>query len=61
MTKIYKHENGYSAMLYSKSSMSIFYDTTEILHTDFRNVETDKEIMKLLSDIPKLNIVRYPD
>ena len=56
MSKVreYKHNNGYSARLYGKSSMSIFFDGKEVLHTGFRNVNTETEVMEILEDYPNL-------
>ena len=49
----YTHENGYSAVLYGTSSMSILKDEKEVLHTGFRGVNTEKEVMKLLESMPE--------
>ena len=49
----YKHKNGYSAKLYGVSSMVIYRDGKEILHTGFRNVNTEEEVMKFLDDFPR--------
>jgi hypothetical protein len=53
MIKEYTHPNGYSARLYGKSSLSIFFEGKEISHTGFRNVNTEKEVMDLLAEQPK--------
>ena len=50
----YTHENGYSATLYGDTSLSIDYGGREVLHTEFRNVETEDEVMNLLEHIPDL-------
>ena len=50
----YAHENGYSATLYGDTSLSIDYGGREVLHTGFRNVETEDEVMNLLEHIPDL-------
>ena len=47
-----KHENGYYGCLYGKSSMSIFKDNKEVLHTGFRNINTPDELYEILSEIP---------
>ena len=47
-----EHENGYYGCLYGKSSMSIFKDNEEVLHTGFRNVNTPDELYKILSEMP---------
>ena len=52
MTKEYKHKNGYSARLYGKSSMCIYFNGKEVLHTGFRNVNTEDEVMELLEEQP---------
>jgi hypothetical protein len=49
---VYTHENGYSAVLYGTSSMSIMKDGKEVLHTGFRAANTGKEVMNLLANIP---------
>ena len=47
-----EHENGYYGCLYGKSSMSIFKDNKEVLHTGFRNINTPDELYKQLSEMP---------
>ena len=55
MSRLYKHENGYSAKLYGKSSMSIFApDGKERMHTGFRACNTEKEVMEVLENMPKM-------
>lgn len=51
--EIYEHENGYSAKLYGKSSMSVYFNGEEVLHTGFRNVNTEDEVMNMLGGMPK--------
>lgn len=51
--KTIHHPNGYSAKLYGKSSMSIYFKGKEVLHTGFRNVNTEDEVMELLEGMPK--------
>ena len=46
--KEYKHPNGYSAKLYGKSSISVFYEGREVLHSGFRNANTEAEVMEVL-------------
>ena len=53
MTKEYKHKNGYNARLYGKSSLRICFNGKEILHTGFRNVNTEDEVMELLEGMPE--------
>ena len=50
--EIYKHENGYTARLYGKSSLSVYFKGKEILHTYDRNVHTADEVMEMLEDMP---------
>lgn len=50
----YKHPNGYSAVLYGDSSMSVYHEGKEVLHTGFRNINTEKEVLRMLKDMPKL-------
>lgn len=47
-----KHENGYYGCLYGKSSMSIFKDNKDVLHTGFRNINTPDELYEILSEMP---------
>lgn len=54
MDKVYKHPNGYIAKLYGESSMSIYYEGKEVMHTGFRSVNTEEEVMELLGDQPML-------
>ena len=53
MTKEYKHKNGYYARLYGKSSLSVYFNGKEILHTGFRNVNTEDEVIELLEGMPE--------
>jgi hypothetical protein len=53
MCKEYAHKNGYYARLYGKSSMRVCRNGKEILHTGFRNVNTEDEVMELLEGMPK--------
>ena len=48
-----KHENGYSGKLYGKSSMSIFKDGKEVLHTGTRAINTETELYEQLSEMPQ--------
>lgn len=50
MVKEYRHKNGYSAVLYGKSSLIIYYYGKKVIHTGFRNVNTEEEVMKLLEN-----------
>ena len=47
-----EHENGYYGCLYGKSSMSIFKENKEVLHTGFRNINTPDELYDILSRMP---------
>lgn len=51
---IYKHENGYSAKLYGKSSMVVFRKGKKIFHTHYRNQNTKSEVMEMLEGMPSL-------
>ena len=51
--EVYEHKDGYVARLYGKSSMSVYFDGKEVLHTGFRNVNTEDEVMELLADMPE--------
>lgn len=52
---VVEHENGYSARLYGASSMSIYKDGKEIMHTGFRNeeIKTAEDVYELLEDYPE--------
>ena len=50
----YEHENGYVARLYGENSMSVSLNGIEVLHTGFRNVHTEDEVMEMLEGMPKL-------
>lgn len=54
MIKEYKHKNGYYARLYGESSLSVYFDGKEVLHTGSRNVNTEDEVMKVLEGMPEL-------
>lgn len=47
-----EHDNGYYGCLYGKSSMSIFKDDKEVLHTGFRNINTPDDLYEILSKMP---------
>ena len=47
------HPNGYSGVLYGESSMSIYYDGREVLHTGFRSINTKEELYKRLEEMPE--------
>lgn len=50
---MYKHNNGYSARLYGKSSMSIYNQQgREVMHTGSRSVNKEDEVMELLGNYP---------
>lgn len=49
----YEHQNGFSAVLYGKSSMSILENKKEVLHTGNRGVNTEKEVMNFLDKFPE--------
>lgn len=52
-TRVYSHQNGYSAMLYGKSSMSIINpEGVEVLHTGNRSVNTESKVMEMLGEFP---------
>ena len=52
--RIYEHPNGYTAVLYGKSSMSINDpDGNEVLHTGFRTPNTKEEVMDVLEGMPE--------
>lgn len=53
MSVTYTHKNGFSAILYGKSSMSIFKNGKEVLHTGSRAINTEKEVMELLEKQPE--------
>ena len=53
MSVRYTHKNGFSAILYGKSSMSILKNGNEVLHTSSRSVNTEKEVMELLEKQPE--------
>ena len=53
MKKEYMHENGYSAVLYGKSSMVVYYNGEKRIHTGSRGVNTEEEVMALLEGMPE--------
>jgi hypothetical protein len=52
--KEYKHPNGYSAKLYGESSISVFYEGREVLHSGFRNANTEAEVMEVIETMGQL-------
>ena len=49
-----EHDNGYYGCLYGKSSMSIFKDNKEVLHTGFRNINTPDDLYEIVSGMPEM-------
>lgn len=49
----YSHPNGYAAVLYGISSMSVYHEGKEVMHTGFRNVNTEEAVMELLETMPE--------
>lgn len=49
-----EHENGYTGTLYGRSSLSIYKEGREVLHTGSRNISTEKELYELLDRFPKM-------
>lgn len=51
----------YKGVLYGESSMAIYLDGKEILHTGFRSkdIQTQEDLMKQLKDMPKLMKTLY--
>lgn len=50
----YTSENGYTGVLYGKSSFAIHNrDGKMVLHTGFRNIHTYAELVKQVEDYPK--------
>ena len=56
-----EHENGYYGCLYGKSSMSIFKDNKEVLHTGFRNINTPDELYGQHIGMCKPNVIEPLD
>lgn len=52
-TRTYTHENGYSAVLYGKTSMSVYHNGKEVLHTGSRNANTEAEVKEMLTEMPE--------
>lgn len=52
-TRTYTNENGYSAVLYGESSMSVYHNREEVLHTGSRNVNTETEVKEMLAKMPE--------
>ena len=53
-----KHPNGFEGVLYGTSSMVILKDGEEVLHTGFRNVNTEEELIDVLEGMPEfMNII----
>lgn len=48
-----EHPNGYSAKLYGTSSMVVYYEGKEVVHTGFRTVHTEEDVMRCLASLPK--------
>lgn len=49
----YKSSNGYTGLLYGKSSLSIYdADDNEVMHTGSRSINTFKELVKFVDEFP---------
>ena len=50
-----RHPNGYSGILYGKSSLAI-YDNhgIEVIHTGYRTINTEKELYDVLEKFPEI-------
>lgn len=49
-----EHENGFSGILYGKSSLAIFApDGHEVLHTGRRSIHTKDELLEMLAEYPE--------
>lgn len=50
----YTSENGYTGVLYGKSSLAIYKpDGKMSMHTGFRNINTYEELVELVDEHPK--------
>lgn len=50
----YKHENGYTGVLYGRSSLAVYdADGHEVMHTGSRNINTLEELKELLDGYPE--------
>ena len=50
-----RHPNGYSGILYGKSSLEIYDDHgIEIIHTGYRTINTEKELYDVLEKVPEM-------
>lgn len=47
------HPNGFSGKLYGKSSLIIFKDGKEVMHTGFREINTAEELYNELEEMPE--------
>lgn len=49
-----EHENGYTGIVYGKSSMSVYKDNKEVLHTGslIKPFTTEKEVYEYLEKLP---------
>ena len=50
----YAHKNGYVARLYGEDSMNVYFNGIEVMHTGYRNVHTEDEVMEMLEGMPKV-------
>ena len=49
----YKHENGFTGVLYGESSLAIYdKNNKKVMHTGFRNINTKEELIELLDKYP---------
>lgn len=53
-----RHPNGYSGILYGKSSLAIYDDHgIELIHTGYRTINTEKELYDVLEKLPEVSKV----
>lgn len=46
------HPNGYTGILYGRRSLVVLKGEEEVLHTGFRNIDTEKELYDYLEKFP---------
>lgn len=49
----YTSENGFTGVLYGKSSLVILKDNREVLHTGSRKINTREELIKCVDEFPE--------
>jgi len=49
---IVRHPNGFEGVLYGDTYLVVYYNNEQVLHTRYRNIDTEEELYALLEELP---------